>query len=140
MKKVFAIFLVLIMICSFAACGNKGNANTDDGRNPAIVAYMEKNSDELIEGMEASFAGSSGMTCKSSWAVDGNDIILTIKINELDDLDDDTKDLMQETFDSMDAAFDPALESIQKEVPEVESLTLKVCEKDGDVIATIVID
>ncbi len=134
MKKVFALFLVLAMLCSFAACGSK---NTNNGGNPAIVAYMKKNGDKLLAEMEESFAGSSGMTCKSSWEVDGNDLILYIRINEMDNLETEEKDAFQQVFDSMDDQFELAQEGVQMEIPEVESLILKVCEKDGDIIAVI---
>lgn len=138
MKKALSLILVLVMICSFAACGNKNNSTPD--KNPAIVEYLEKNGDDLIAVMESSFATSSGMTCESDIEVIGNGFVVSIKINELQDVPEETKELMQDTYDSMGSAFDSTLEQMQKELPELEYWTIKVCEKDGDVLATIRID
>lgn len=128
MKRALTLILVIVMVCSFAACGEKGNP---------IVAYMEKNGDDLLETMEDSFATSSGMTCTSDWEVKGNGLIVNININELEDLDDEVKNLMQEAYDSMGSYFDGTLKMMQKDIPELEYFTLNVCEKDGDLIATI---
>ena len=138
MKKALSLILVLVMICSFAACGNKNNSTPD--KNPAIVEFLEKNGDDFIAAMESSFATSSGMTCESDVEVIGNGFVVSIKINELQDVPEETKELMQDTYDSMSSMFDGALEEMQKELPELEYWTIKVCEKDGDVLATIRID
>ena len=45
---------------------------------------------------------------------------------------------MQEGFNSVQGSFDVLLDDLQEEVPEAKHLTLKICEKDGDLIAKIV--
>lgn len=138
MKKALSLILVLVMICSFAACGNKSNSTPD--KNPAIVEFIEENEDSIKSMMETSFASSSGMTCRTEIEVIGNGFVVSVMINELQDVPDETKELMQETYDSMGAVFDSTLEQMQSELPELEYWTIKVCEKDGDVLATIRID
>ncbi len=137
MKKVLALVLALVMILSLAACGSK---KSTDGRNPAIVSFMEKSGDQVISAMESSFATSSGMTCTSDWEVEGDGLILSININELEDLSQDVKDQMQDAYDSLGDMFDGALETMQKDIPELDYCKVLVCEKDGDVIATILLD
>lgn len=137
MKKALSLILVLVMICSFAACGNKNDSTPD--KNPAIVKFMDENEDSIKDLMEEMFA-STGMTCRTEIEVIGNGFVVSVMINELQDVPEETKELMQETYDSMGSAFDSTLEQMQTELPELEYWTIKVCEKDGDVLATVRID
>ncbi len=129
MKKLLAIVVVLIMCLSVVACSG-GNA---------VEKYINENKAELISSFESSFE-SSGLTCDTDIYAEGNGMVIDVKINEFDDLDSATKDLLQETYDSMGSVFDAALEEMQKELPELESLKINVCEKDGDVAAVIKCD
>lgn len=106
--------------------------------NSAIEEYLDKNKDVLISSMESSFAGSSGMTCTSDVWVEGMGIAISININEFDNMDDATKQLMQEAYDTMGATFDSALATMQQELPELEYFEVRVCEVDGDLLATVV--
>ena len=77
MKKVLSLLLVLVMVCSFAACG-------EDSDTAKIQAYIDASGQDLVDGMEESFAGASGMTCKSSIKAEDSGIVITIKINEIE--------------------------------------------------------
>jgi hypothetical protein len=77
------------------------------------------------------------MTCSSSIEVEGRGFIISININELDDISPEIKNQMQTTFDALQSTFDGMLKDIQAELPVLEYFTMRVCEKDGDVIATI---
>ena len=140
MKKLFALMLVLVMVCSFAACGNTP-APEPAGKDPAIVAYMEKYGDSLIDSMESSFSTSSGgMACKASWEVEGSTLIINLRIEDLEDVPEATKTAMQEAYDAMMPAYDGIMQMMQSELSELKCLTMNVCEKDGDLLASIVID
>ena len=130
MKRILALTLTVLMVFALVACGSSKN-------NEKVEKYVEENKAELISTMEESFATSSGMTCSSSVEVEGSGFIITIKINELDDVDSDTKEQMQTAYDAMDGTFKDALEMMQSELPELEYFEVEVCEKDGDLIATI---
>ena len=103
----------------------------------AVSAWVEENRETFLESMEASFATSSGMTCTSELEAVGNGVVVWININELDDLTDAQKESVQDTYDQMDATFVQILETLQLDEPAIESLTIHVCEGDGDLIATI---
>ena len=45
---------------------------------------------------------------------------------------------MQEAYDTMGATFDSALATMQQELPELEYFEVRVCEVDGDLLATVV--
>ena len=156
MKKIFALLLAMLLIVSLTACtplialGQLQNTDktpateilqeTEPQKNPALVAYLEKDGSALLSAMESSFATSSGMTCTSSIEVVDNGFEIYININELEDVPAETKALMQTMYDEMDTYWDMSLASIQTELPELEYVKVFVCEKDGDVLATITMD
>ena len=129
MKKVLSLALVIVMCFAFVACG--GSASDK------VAKYVEDNREELVSSMEASFATSSGMTCESDIEAIDAGFVITIKINELDDVPDETKELLQDTYDSMNATFEGMLDDFKKEVPELEYFTINVCDKDGEVLAVV---
>lgn len=131
MKKTITLLLVLVLCVSLVACGG------DSDKNPEIVKYVEDNRAELLSGMEQSFATSSGMTCTSDIEVIGNGFVISININEMDNIPDEQKEMMQGIYDAMGSGFDQMLEEMKKELSAIEYFTIKVCEKDGDVLATI---
>ena len=78
------------------------------------------------------------MTCTSSIKVSGMGFVISLNINELDNIDSATKATLQSTYDSMGANFDTLLDQMQTELPELEYYEIRVCEKDGDLLATVV--
>ena len=77
------------------------------------------------------------MTCKSTIEAVGSGIVISININELEDVPQETKDAMQSAYDQMNSTFEGLLQQLQQEAPEVTYLKISVCEKDGDVLAVI---
>ena len=132
MKKAISFVLVLVMVLCLAACGTGKQSPADK-----VASYVQKNGEALVESFEQLFATASGMTCTSSMKAEDTGIVIEIKINELDNLTQEQKDLMQGVYDEMDTSFDESLKSIQQELPEITYMTIHVCEKDGDVVATI---
>lgn len=145
MKKLLAMTLALLMVFALVACGstsddksnNGGSGNVAPVVNSEIQDYIDQNKSALLSSMESSFASSSGMTCSSSIKAQGNGMIISININELDDVDSATKNTLQSTYDSMQSTFDALLTQMQSEVSSLEYFTINVCEKDGDLLATI---
>lgn len=135
MRKVLSLILVAVLCLSLVACGGKKQESS--GPNPAVVEYVNENKSVLLESMEESFATSSGMTCTSSIEVIGSGIVISININELEDVPEETREMMQDVYDAMNPVFKQALDELKKEVPEVTALKIRVCEKDGDEVAVI---
>lgn len=133
MKKIIAILLTLTLMVGLVACSSEADAKK-------VAEYVDKNGATLIQSMEESFTGSSGMTCSSTIKAEGCGIVMSININELSDVDAATKAQMQAAYDSMDSVFDSMLGMMQQELPELESFTIHVCERDGTRLASIVID
>ncbi len=159
MKKVLSLLLILVMVLSMAACGSKKNTEgklpegtepqqttepsipeTTEAQLTAIEKFVEENREELLSPMEESFATSSGMTCTSDVRAEGNGIIIDININELEGLGKAEKDLMQQSYNTASGIFGQMLVAYRQELPELEYMTINICEADGDVIATIHVD
>lgn len=137
MKKIIALVLALVLSLSLVACGGGSSEPAKTADNAAIAAYVEQNKAELIASMEETFATSSGMTCTSDIKVEGMGFVITLNINELNDVDDATKQLLQDTFSTMEDTFDLLVESMQSEVPGIEYFQVVINEVDGDELVTI---
>ena len=133
MKRIISLILAVVLCFALVACGSK----TEKGDSGKVAAYVEEYGDVLLESMEYSFAATSGLTCKSTIKAVGSGIVISIKINEFDDIPQETKDLMQQAYDAMSNTFEGTLKDLQAEVPEVTYIKINVCEKDGDILATI---
>lgn len=134
MKKLLALILALVMCFALVACGSDDEAKTN---NDAVAEWVEENEDDMLEAMEQSFAGSSGMTCTSSIKVSGNGFTINININELTNVTADQKKQLQDTYDAMDGQFEALLDNAQRELPELEYINYNVCDKYGNVLAVI---
>ena len=135
MKRVLSLILVAVLCLSLVACGGKKQEN--NAPNAKVAAYVEEYGDVFLKSMEESFATSSGMTCTSSIEAIGSGIVVSININELEDVPEETKKMMQDVYDAMNPVFEQALDELKKEVPEITALQIRVCEKDGDEVAVI---
>lgn len=129
MKKALSMVLALLMCLTFAACGDSADAD-------AVAAYVDANRTEILNGFEEGFSA-SGMTCTSSIAAEGTGFVVNVNINELNDVDSATADLMQQSYDAMSGTFDGMLEDMKKELPELTYFVFNICEADGDKLATI---
>lgn len=155
-KKSFVALLALIVACMlvFAACGDKpatnvgSNAdNTTASTEPSAPAvktdaekvadYVAAHEEEIKSSFEAGFTA-GGLTCTSVVNTSGTGIILSININEFDNLTDAQKATMQASFDAAASSIG-GLAEIQKEIPELTHVKILIGEKDGDFVATMTI-
>lgn len=134
MKKTLAIFLALTMMFALVACAGNGDSAAAEKK---VADFVEVNRDSLISSFSESFATSPGMTCTSSIKTEGCGFIIQTNINELEDVSDEAKALLQEAYDGIDGTFEEALGQMQTELPELEYFKIIVCEKDGDELAII---
>lgn len=131
MKRTLTFILALVMVFSLAACGGGSSADAKK-----VADYISDNEDYLIKSFEGSITA-SGLTCKTKIAAEGTGFVINVRINELEDLDDETKDALQETYDGMKSTFESSLELMQKDLPEITYYTVQVCDKNGDLCATV---
>ena len=113
---------------------------TADGSNATpqdLAAWLEVNKAALLSAMEESFATSAGMTCTSNIELVGTGLVITININELENVPQATKDQMQTSYNSLSGEFETMLQQLQAEIPQLTSFTIVVGDKDGNPLATI---
>ena len=139
MKKILAILLTLTLLVGLVACGGSSSNSKPEVDPDAqkVADYVDKNRSVLLSTMEESFATSSGLTCTSSIKAEGRGIVIDININELSNVDADTKAQLQAAYDSMDSYWDTMFDELQKELPELDYFVINVNEKDGTNLATI---
>lgn len=103
----------------------------------AVAAFVEgTDGQEFLKGIEQDFTA-SGLTCNSTIEAFGTGFILTICINELDNVDEETAAAMQAGCDETIGTFEAALSQLQTAVPELTYMAILVCDVDGDILATI---
>lgn len=149
MKRITSFILSLLMIfaASTVLFGCKDDktpaaetvAATTAGTESAVEKFVRENESALLDKFEESFATGSGYTCQSTIEAIGNGFVVDITVNEFDNIDDETKKLIQDTYDSMGSAFHPTLAQMQKTIPEIEYFKINIFEKSGGRIATILI-
>ena len=131
MKRLISVLLVALVCLSLVACGGSTSSKSK------LQEYVDKNGTALCQTFETAFASSSGFTCSSSIKVEGDGFVITIKINELDEVPAESKKAMQDAYDSLAPTLEPQLAEMQKELPEIKYFSVDVCEKDGDHLATL---
>lgn len=131
MKKVLILCFALLLCLSFVAC-SQDNAN----QNP-VEKYVGENQEVLVDSLNEDLQ-SSGLTCDTTVEAKENGIVFTVKFQGINNLSDEDKALIQSSYDSMGSTFNLALKELQKELPELKSYSVNVCEEDGDLIAAIV--
>lgn len=134
MKKLLSIGLALMLTCSFVACGDSEKSTSDN--HDVLVEFFDENSVDFVKELESGLE-STGFTCDTELEVVGDGIVIDININELEDVEDSIKDAMQQSYDNMDETFETALEQLQEEIPELKYMTINVCDKNGEALATI---
>ena len=159
LKKILAFSLVIVMMISLIACSKKDDEkpadtqgienvtpNTptpvvpDSGANSKIKEYIDKNGASIISSMEEGFVKASGMTGKSTSGAKGDGVVIKFNVNELDNVPQENKDAVQANLDVSKGTLAASLSLIQQEVPEIKSLEIYLCEKDGDLIAKVTVD
>ena len=105
--------------------------------NPAVAAYLEANKEAVISTLGANVASSSGLTYQAEAEVIGSGFVVTFRINELSYIGLDAKNQLQTSYNGLGSVFEASLKTMQSEIPELAYFKLIVCDKNGDLIATI---
>jgi len=142
-RRILSLLLVLALCLSLAACAKTEKADTKfESRNgakpnPELLEFVETAREELLIDFEAQVELDSDLTFASSLEVVGDGFVITIRINELDDLTDNLKQQLQEAYDALMDSFEAFLKELQDEIPVLEYFLIYICECDGDGIAVV---
>ncbi len=102
----------------------------------SVAAYVEENYDEICTSFETGFSNSD-LSCEATVRAEGANIILDVKINSVDNLSEEEKQVLQTSLDNTKATLQDDLSTLKEEIPGLDSVILNICEEDGDFIATI---
>ncbi len=158
MKKLLSLLLTLILSLSLSACVISLDNDDDDKteKNPIsnvkpdddekdekaekLEKYLNENKETFLTALEKGFISNGQFTCESDLELIDYGFVVTIKINELENVDASLKASLQEGYDSMDAQFESYLITFRTEAPELEYLKFVICDKTGDVLASVTAD
>ena len=129
MKRVFALLLALVMVFALAACGASAEEK--------IADFVKENESELVDELLSS-AKSADPNATASIEAVGTGLVITMKFSILEDLSASDKNMLQQQYDGMASNFEGALEKMQKDLPELEYYKVRVCDKNGELLATVV--
>ncbi len=105
--------------------------------NPVVAAYIEANKAGIIAAIEPKVTSSSGLTCVSDIEAVGSGFVMNTRINELSYVDPATKKTLQDSYNALRNVFEAYLKEQQVVVPEFAFAKINVCDRNGDVLATI---
>lgn len=91
--------------------------------------------EEFMVGFE-----SSGLTCTANIEAMGTGFVITICINELDDVSEEDKAAMQASYDEMAPLMGDAMEAMKAELEGLTYFCVNVCDVDGDFLASLYVE
>ena len=128
MKKFIAILLAMVLVVGLVACSKEAK----------VEKFVKEHGKEFSDGVAQGFS-SSGMTCRATMEAKGEGVVVKIMIDQFDDLDAETKALAQASMNSASATLKQSLTAIQNEEEAVQFMEVQMCEKDGDLIASVTV-
>ena len=139
-KRIGAFVLVIIMAFSFSACSGVKEQTTDlTQEKTELQKYVEEHGGEFIDSFKDGFE-ISGLKCDATIEASGNILIMNVSMEELNDVPEDVKSVIQASLDESEASLAPSFAEIKKQVTSLEGVKVNFNEGDGDPIAVIEIN
>lgn len=142
MKKLLALFFALVMCLGLMGCQP---AVDDYYENPetkptgAVGDYVRAHQYEIIEAFKNKFT-EQNISCWISLTPEANSFTVKTYFNGMDGADAETKASIQQSLEDAESELNEGLYEIQAELPELEFYTMEICEEDGDLLASFVVD
>jgi len=151
MKNLGLTVLVLVLSLSLAGCGfvhffgalKSGKEGNDLNAVTAITGtmtaeeFVDEQGDSFLYGLEYGFEKSSGMECDSKMEARGNDLKVWIYLEGIDNVPVSEKRQLQESYNESKDSIREGFSLVETLVPAIDTITLYVCEEDGDILAPI---
>ena len=155
MKKLLATFVVLALVFSLAACGEKipqekqpekgkqQDAKVTSGEQQekqpekeekTAEVYVKECGKKLAAEIDGAFA-SKEVSCKTSVKSEGNKIIVDIKAIEIESVDEKKKKAFNNQLDTLKEELVASFNSLKSAVPNLEAVSLNFSDKNGKSIA-----
>ena len=130
MKKLLALLLAVLMIFTFVACSSESDPSNK------VEEYVETNEKSIISSVKKGIAIADS-DCTHSIVADGNGFTVNINLNGMDNLSQEDRIGYQAGYNSLQTVFDGMVAEWRKDLPDLGCVKFNICEKDGDIIATI---
>ena len=118
MKKFLSIFLVLVMALSLVSCSSK-----------EVKKYVEDNRAQV----EAMVSATDGIFKSVEMKARGNSVVYKYTYAQ-EQMDDDTVQLLEESFDSTANAMQEVLVMMRDQCPDIESMIYEYYDGNGKLL------
>jgi len=126
-----------IDFCFVVKKGNDLNAVTAITGTMTAEEFVDEQGDSFLYGLEYGFEKSSGMECDSKMEARGNDLKVWIYLEGIDNVPVSEKRQLQESYNESKDSIREGFSLVETLVPAIDTITLYVCEEDGDILAPI---
>ena len=135
MKNLACFAMVAVMALCFVACSGGSNSVAND---PALEELVKTQGKSFTDAFESSFSQSSGgMNCNCELKVQGTELVVECRIDNVDNVPAETKAQMQQIYDQQADSLKSGFDVIKQEAPNLSKVTMLVCEEDGDEMAKV---
>lgn len=126
MKKFMSVAIVFVLLFTMCACSSDAEK---------VKQYVEENKEDLLAGFSD---GLQGLNAEADLYAEGTGIVIEAKLALLDGATDEVINVLKVTFESEETktAMKESIKEAQKELPELDSMTLKLCDSKGTVLVT----
>ncbi len=104
----------------------------------SVIKFVDESGEDMIATFEE-FILEEGMTCNSTIEAMGSGFVITICLNELNDVPEDVMAEMQASCDELVAFLTESLADAQAEIEGLTYYCINYCDVDGDMLASMYI-
>ena len=102
-----------------------------------VEEYFKLNAKDFLAFVCDNYARASGTVCTGKLAAVGNTVTVDICIGGLVDVNEEMKAQVQNTYSTFGDIYSQLFEDLKRDVPELETMTINLCEEDGDILVPI---
>ena len=142
-KKLICMLMAVIMMASFVACSSEGAtkpvSESESGKNDAkLEAFIENEGQAFIDAFTKSFTQTSdGMKCDTTIEVEGSTLVIDCAVEGMNNISDDVKAQLQDLYDQTGDIIKESFQPIKDAVPSLEAVIFNMREEDGDLLAGV---
>ena len=121
-----SVAIVFVLLFTMCACSSDAEK---------VKQYVEENKEDFLAGFSD---GLRDLNAETDLYAEGTGIVIEAKLDWLDGATDEVINELKVSFGSEETktAMKETIKEAQKEIPELDSMTLKFCDSKGTVLIT----